>query len=1009
MIDDGRQASWLTRLLDHLGGVQSFREPDDGDEIPVSDVPSPVYDTDDDIATEWQVLLPDGANISLPVVEQLLLGLSFCSAPLAFEIIGNEKQIAMQLACRRSDESRLLQQAKAHAPGAVWSPPPQPLPVTWPPPYERPSLVVDFGLSNAFLLPLRIWSDLKTDPLVGVVGALSNLMEEEWGALQILFSPIHQPWAASALHALNFFDAPELLSQARQKISAPLFAVCLRVAVSSPDENRCWRIAQDIAAPLEQLSNPTGNELIPLDNDGYDAHDHLLDFLERRSRRSGMLLNVRELLSLLHFPSESVKSAKLLRLDRRSKAVPEIALDHALTLGVNQHNGQERTVTLSADQRTRHVYVVGASGTGKSTLLLNMIRQDIEGGEGLAVLDPHGDLIDRILEFIPEERFDDVVLFDPSDGEFPVGFNILEAHTELEKTLLASDLVAVFRRLSTAWGDQMNSVLANTIVAFLESSEGGTLSDLRRFLVEPAFRKKFLETVSDKEIVYYWQTEFPMLSGKPQGPLLTRLDTFLRPKLIRHIVCQQKTKLDFARVMNGRGIFLAKLAQGAIGEENAHLLGALLVAKIHQTALSRQDIAEAQRQNFWLYIDEFHHFITPSMSSILSGVRKFRMGLILAHQELRQLGQDSEVVNSVLSNPYTRICFRLGDADARKLAAGFSAFEEKDLLNLSTGQAIVRMERAEYDFNLTVPMLEPIEPELAEERTNAIRELSRDHYATEREEVEAALNHRWEEYAAEEEEKKRKAEEEKQAKKKTADASKTFKTVQESPAGSSTTSVETALKETVALTSQLPSSSAPATAATPEAKPPTPPAALRKTAPPAPALGGRGGQQHKYLQNLITQLAQGMGWRADLEKPVLDGAGSVDVALEKTGCMVACEISVTTPVEHEVGNIEKCLKADFDHILAVSNEPKHLNKIKQAAAAALPEAELAKVAYCAPEEVIACLEQIDARLASKEQTVRGWKVKVNYQPQTEQEKAAKKEAISQVLLKRLAGKMKKKR
>src|SRR5439155_2979832 len=318
------------------------------------------------------------------------------------------------------------------------------------------------------------------------------------------------------------------------------------------------------------------------------------------------------------------------------------------------------------DQRTRHTYVIGASGTGKSTLLLNLIIQDIKNGEGVAVLDPHGDLIDEVLGYIPEERFADVVLLDPSDEGYPVGFNILSAHSELERNLLSSDLVSVFRRLSTSWGDQMTAVLGNAILAFLESDQGGTLADLRRFLVEKEFRRAFLRTVRDPEVVYYWEREFPLLAGKPQAPVLTRLDTFLRPRTIRYMVGQEPNQLDLGAVMNAGRIFLAKLSQGAIGEENAHLLGSLLVSKFQQLAMSRQEVAAARRRPYYLYIDEFQNFITPSMAQILSGARKYGLGLILAHQDLRQLAEDPDVLAAVLTNPCTRMAFRLGDFDAKK-------------------------------------------------------------------------------------------------------------------------------------------------------------------------------------------------------------------------------------------------------------------------------------------------------------------------------------------------------
>ena len=268
--------------------------------------------------------------------------------------------------------------------------------------------------------------------------------------------------------------------------------------------------------------------------------------------------------------------------------------------------------------------IIGASGTGKSTLLFNLIRQDIENGEGVALLDPHGDLTERILGIIPPERINDVVLVDPADEEFSVGFNILSAHSEQEKTLLASDLVSVFQRLSTSWGDQMQSVLQNAILAFLNSSRGGTLADLRRFLVEPAFRTEFLKSVSDPNVLYYWQKGFSHLSGnKSVGPILTRLEMFLAQRPIAHMVSQPENKLNFGEIMDTGKIFLAMLPEGLLGRENSYLLGAVLVSKFQQLVMARQAKKIAARRNFWIYIDEFANFITPTMAEILSGARKY--------------------------------------------------------------------------------------------------------------------------------------------------------------------------------------------------------------------------------------------------------------------------------------------------------------------------------------------------------------------------------------------------
>jgi hypothetical protein len=834
-------------------------------------------------------------------------------------------------------------------------------------PYEE-AFAVDFGLSREFMVPLKTFKGFDIDPLIGIVGALGGLREGEVALVQILFQASRYPWAQSMMRAVTdggggsfFSDAPELVTGAKQKIAKPLFAAVLRIGAESNVTGRAWEICKALAGSLQQFTDPLGNELIPLTNDGYDASDHEYDILMRRSHRGGMLLNLDELTSLVHLPSASVRSTKLARDAEKSKAAPALAYGRSLILGENTHAGNTVPVTIGPAERMRHTYVVGASGTGKSTLLLNLIIQDIERGEGVAVLDPHGDLIDEVLAHIPEHRFADVVLLDPSDEEYPVGFNILSAHSELEKNLLASDLVAVFRRLSTSWGDQMTSVLGNGILAFLESDRGGTLADLRRFLIEPEFRREFLGTVRDPGVVYYWQKEFPLLRGNAQGPILTRLDTFLRPKLIRYMVGQKENRLDLGTIMNGGKIFLAKLSQGAIGEENAYLLGTLLVSKIHQLAMGRQEIAAHERRNFYLYIDEFHNFVTPSLAAILSGARKYHLGLILAHQELHQLSdRDSAVASSVIANPYTRVCFRLGDFDAKKLAEGFSFFDAKDLQNLDVGEAICRMERSEYDFNLKTLPLSTVDPETARLRRERVIALSREHYAGRKEDVEALL------------------------------AQAILPSSGRVPA-----------KDILPRTDE-PARTTPQSVRPPEVSQPPPLAPSPRRGPVPDALApitplGRGGAQHKYLQNLIKRWAVSKGYHTTIEQQILDGMGSVDVALVRDGQSIACEISVSTTVEHEIGNLQKCLAAGFGYAVLVSADRKMIGSAKDAVDTTFSEAERAQVRVLTPEDFFDFVETLEAHAAGREETVQGYKVKVQYRNVGEGEQKARKQAISQVI------------
>jgi hypothetical protein len=967
-VDDARKPTILSSFVDGIFGRSSAPAPPPPlEEEPESD-PEPFYE--DGTTLEFQVALPAGTKVVKEAAERLLTSLTYASRPIGFEVVGVKDAIFTQFVCAENDRAQLVQQLAAHFPESSVVEREGFLAGRWD--HRKPSVMIDFGLSRECMIPLRTVRGFEIDPLIGIIGALAGLRDGELGLLQLLFQATRSPWAESMVRAVtdsdgrSFFpDAPEMVAQSREKVAQPLYAVVLRVVAQSDTKTRAWEIARALGGALTQFTNPTSNELIPLANDGYDDANHAADVCARTTHRSGMILNADELVSLAHLPSASVRIPQLKREDARTKAAPQIVHGHSFVLGENSNAGKTVPVTLSAEQRSQHCYVIGASGTGKSTLLLNLILQDIERGEGIAVLDPHGDLIDEILGRIPERRHGDVVLLDPSDEAYSVGFNVLQAHSEVEKNLLGSDLVAVFRRLSTSWGDQMTSVLGNAVLAFLESTEGGSLVDLRRFLVDPAFRAKHLKTVQDPEIVYYWERTFPLLVAKPQGPILTRLDTFLRPKLIRYMVAQKKNRFDLGAVMNEGKIFLAKLSQGAIGEENAYLLGTLLVSKFHQLAMSRQEISAAERRNFYLYIDEFHNFVTPSMAAILSGARKYRLGLILAHQELQQLvSRDADVASAVIANPYTRVCFRLGDFDAKRLADGFSHFEAKDLQNLQVGDAICRVERAEFDFNLKTYRLPPVEQAVAEQCRARIIALSRERYSTPREIVEAAL-----------------------------------------------TSAEVAPGDVPRGSIPRPPVSvaprAPVAPSFPVEKPaPPPPPAARTKAASVPPSEGRGGPQHKYLQELVKRWASGKGYKTTIEKQILDGLGSVDVALEKEGVSIACEITVTTTVEHEIGNIQKCLAAGFGYVALITPDRKTIAKARDAVNVALGAPECKRVRVLTPEDFFAFVETLEADAAGRVDTVRGYKVKVAYQAMAEGEQKARKQAISEVIygaLKKLKG------
>jgi Type IV secretion-system coupling protein DNA-binding domain len=904
-LDDRRKPTFLSSFVQTLSRKLSTEKPPAVTESDPEDEPEPTPLTRDSLI-EFQASLPDKLDVSREAFEQFLLNLSLCREPIAFELIGTHKKVTTQFAVASADAPLLRRQLQAFFPEAVFVPREGGLEQAWEQSDGNQVVTVEFGLEREFMLPL---ASGKLDPFIGLIGALSELQPDELGLFQVLWQPVQHPWAESITDSVThqdgkpfFVNAPELASAAENKVARPLFAAVVRILIRAGEEQRMLQLARDLAGSLRVFAHPNGNELIPLRNDNYGFEEHIEDVLCRQTRRSGMLLNSDELIGFVHIPSSTVRSPAFQRQTAKTKAAPSIVRhENGLLLGENEHAGETVSVQLTSEQRVRHCHIIGATGTGKSTLLFNLIQQAIENGEGIAVLDPNGDLIDRILGIIPSNRIDDVILIDPSDTEYSVGFNILSAHSDIEKTLLASDLVAVFQRLSTSWGDQMNSVLQNAILAFLESDQIGTIADLRRFLIEAPYRNEFLKSVKDAEVVYYWQKSFPHLSGnKSIGSILTRLDSFLAQKPIRHMVSQPENRLDFAHIMDSGKIFLAKLPEGLLGRENSYLLGTLLVSKFQQIVMSRQAQQIEARRLFNIVIDEFANFITPSMAEILSGARKYRIGLTLAHHELHQLQGSPEVASAVMTHPFTRIVFRVGDDDAKKLAEGFSYFESKDLRNLETGQAVARVERSDFDFNLTVPL--PVEPDkdAAAARRQEVITGSRRRYGTARADVEAML-----------------------AK---------SRTTPEPPASSPPKPVEP--KQPAPVVFKLPKA-----VGTPEGS--------------LEAVDDE--SQHNAIKELIRVQAEALDYSVTFEEFVSSGKGRADVVLRRGNRSIACEITVTTPVEYEVGNLTKCLKADFSHIVAISKNRKKLNRIQELLAGAFSPDQIAKVGFYAPEEFISKL------------------------------------------------------
>jgi hypothetical protein len=417
------------------------------------------------------------------------------------------------------------------------------------------------------------------------------------------------------------------------------------------------------------------------------------------------------------------------------------------------------------------------------------------------------------------------------------------------------------------------------------------------------------------------------------------------------MVSQKENRLDFAEITDTGKIFLAKLSEGLLGRENSCLLGALLVSKFQQLAMSRQAKQVAARKPFWIYADEAANFMTPSMAEILSGARKYRIGLTLAHHELHQLKADPKVESAVLTHPFTRIVFRVGDDDARKLAEGFSSFEARDLRNLETGQAVVRVERSDFDFNLTVALPTDPPPVEAAQRRQAVIAASRVKYAAPRAEVEAALR-------------------------------KELGIGAPEPSGREVKQQTNPTDEQTAPLSSQPTVSA------------------ERVAPPQYKELGKGGEQHQAIQQRLKRAAEELGFRATIEKPILEGQGSVDLLLDRVDTVIACEVSVTNRIDYEAHNVAKCLKAGLACVAVVCADKGRVARIKTAVETRLGPEVSRQVVYFLPDQFIDHLKSLapPAPPPSPPAEIRGGrKVQRKYVEITPEERKAREDAALKLI------------
>ncbi|HNU81324.1 MAG TPA: type IV secretion system DNA-binding domain-containing protein [bacterium] len=403
---------------------------------------------------------------------------------------------------------------------------------------------------------------------------------------------------------------------------------------------------------------------------------------------------------------------------------------------------------IKTDDRRRHMYLIGKTGMGKSTIQENMIVGDIRAGHGLAVVDPHGDLAEKIIEYIPSNRIQDVVYFNPSDIDYPIAFNVLEQVDPHLRHLVASGLLGVFQKLwADSWGPRLEYILRNTILAILDFP-GSTLLGVVRMLSDKSYRKRVVANIKDPVVKAFWEKEFASYADKfaseAVSPIQNKVGQFLSSSLMRNIIGQVRSSFNIREIMDQGKILIMNLSKGRIGEDNSALLGAMMITKIQLAAMSRVDVPEKERKDFYLYIDEFQNFSTDSFANILSEARKYHLNLILAHQYIEQLSE--KVKPAVFGNVGTIIAFRVGAADAEELAKEFApVFTEEDLVNLPKYEMYLKLM---IDGVASSPFSAKGLPPLSdEEKTNNVDQViaySRKKYASSRAEVEEKIL-RWHE------------------------------------------------------------------------------------------------------------------------------------------------------------------------------------------------------------------------------------------------------------------------
>jgi len=600
-------------------------------------------------------------------------------------------------------------------------------------------------LKEHFLFPISTYQKLEKDPLSAITNNLSKISANEGAAIQLIIRPLFgfnlkhkgekalgkiregtQPRIAvkggDGVLATVAGDLtksapkknkdPESLPKKEQgfdqvaydavqsKIQKQPFEVNIRLVAAAPTQQRADDILNHLTGSFSQFSLSAMNSLEAKEVRGGGLKKFLYDFTFRVFNNGQKnILNTEELASIYHFPTHFTETPYIKSVKSQEAAPPTDLPETGVNLiGKVNFRGEEKKVHFaSRDDRRRHFYIVGQTGTGKSGFLREMIRQDIENGEGVAVIDPHGELIEHTLANLPKNRVDDVVLFEPFDQTRPMGLNMLEYETPEQKDFAVQEMISIFYKLfpPEIIGPMFEHYMRNAMLALMADKDNpGTLVEIPKMFTDPEFLKEKLKKVTDPVVRQFWVKEWAATTGSTRSDMLgyvvSKVGRFIENEMMRNIIGQSHSSFDLSKMMDEKKIFLANLSKGQTGEVNSSLLGLILVSKMQMAAMKRARMKEYERKDFYLYIDEFQNFTTDSISTILSEARKYKLNLIIAHQYIKQLTEP--IRDAVLGNVGSMGAFRVGAEDAEFLEKQFEpGFSRFDLINLDNFSLIVKM------------------------------------------------------------------------------------------------------------------------------------------------------------------------------------------------------------------------------------------------------------------------------------------------------------------------------